>query len=75
MGLNINLVQMLGVPAASTCPTCKKSFDNNFDVYDIECGFPNTKKGTWRLNNYCPYCEHEFVENFIVVPFCQDRKP
>lgn len=68
MGLNVNLVFMLGISAASTCPKCERSFDNNYDVYDIEEGFPNRKKGVWELDCVCPFCEYEFTEKFVLTP-------
>jgi hypothetical protein len=66
MGLNLDLTMMLDVPRTSTCTNCNKSFDNNYDVYDIECGFPNNKRGQWKLHNYCPFCETEFYEYFVI---------
>ena len=66
MGLNVNLVKMLGVPEKSRCPNCKKLFKNRFDDYYIECGNPNPRVGKWVLDCYCPECEHEFVEVFQV---------
>jgi len=63
MGLNLNLAKMLGVATASACPRCHKTFNNYFDDYDIEAGSPNTGTGEWKLSNYCPYCEHEWIEH------------
>lgn len=67
MGLNVNLITMLGVSGISTCPKCHELFDNNFDVYDIEGGSTNRKPGEWKLREYCPHCEHEFTTEFKVV--------
>lgn len=58
---------MCGLPGVSVCPKCKKGFDNNYDAYDVEAGFPNTGKGRWRLQNWCAHCEHEFEEEFQVA--------
>lgn len=66
MGLNLNLNLMLGVPETTECPRCLKRFDNRYRDYDIECGQPNTKPGKWSLRNYCPFCEHKFIEYFQI---------
>lgn len=67
MGDRHNLIIMLGLSAVSECPKCRKYFDNNYDLYDVEMPNCNSKKGYWRLHNYCAYCEHEFYEEFQIT--------
>jgi hypothetical protein len=61
MGLNVNLIPMLNLPATTTCPNCKKPIATGFEDYDIEGGNPYPSPGVWRLHVYCPYCEEEFA--------------
>ena len=74
MGLNVNLVMMLGIPDETQCPKCSTIFNNSFDDYDIEGGVPNPRPGVWILNQYCPHCEHEFITNYIVLPTFINQK-
>jgi hypothetical protein len=68
MGLNVSLVEMLGVSNHSTCPKCGDSYKNNYHDYDIETDcFKSKKKSTeWTLLNYCPFCDHEFKDKFTI---------
>lgn len=66
MGLNVDLVKMLGVPSIIICKKCNNSFDSQFDDYDIECGDPNPVPGFWQLSCYCPICEHTFKYSFYL---------
>lgn len=65
MGLNVNLIKMLGVKPISDCPRCYHQFENRYSDYDIETDC-NIEEGTWKLLNYCPQCECEFYELFDV---------
>lgn len=60
MGLNVNLVQMLGAPESVECPFCQKQVKTRFDDYDIECGNPNSKPAFWSMDCYCENCDKEF---------------
>ncbi len=60
MGLNLNLVQMLGLPKKAECPHCKKTVSLWFDDFDIEAGeIPSN--GVFKIRKTeCPECEKEF---------------
>ena len=62
MGLNLDIAKILGLPGHSKCPKCGKLFPNHY----IECGNFNPTPGQLVLANYCPNCEYEFQEIFIV---------
>lgn len=66
MGLNVDLVQMLGVSDVCVCPACKQVTRTGYDDYDIECGNPNPSPGQWQLSTYCRQCEHEWKQPFRV---------
>jgi len=66
MGLNVDLIQMLGTPKLVACPRCKAQVETGFDDYDIECGDPNQKVGEWKLRVYCDTCENDFFYEFTV---------
>lgn len=66
MGLNVNLVDMLGVPDKVICPQCYRVVPSGFDDYDIECGHPNPFPGEWALQCYCAHCEHTWKRFFHV---------
>jgi len=56
MGLNVNLVQMLGLPKKVECPHCHKMFSPHFDDFDIECYEP--RRGVIEIMGHeCPHCE------------------
>lgn len=56
MGLNLNLVEMLGLPSRVTCPKCNNSTASDFDDYDVECGKPFPGPGMVSLAAYCKTC-------------------
>ncbi len=58
MGLNLDLVSMLGLPEKVTCPKCHSEAPSQFDDYDIECGNPFPQPGRLSLSCYCYICEH-----------------
>jgi NAD-dependent SIR2 family protein deacetylase len=60
MGLNINLVEMLGLPEEVACPKCHNKAPTRFDDYDIDCGNPFPEPGKVSLHMYCQACEHEW---------------
>ena len=68
MGLNVNLIKMLGIAGEVHCPKCKTQFAAGFDDYDIECGKPNTFPGKWKLSCYCDTCGHVFYVNVETHP-------
>ena len=67
MGLNLDLVRMLGVPKTLLCPQCGKDVETTFDDYDVECGAPNKRSGEWSLRVHCHECEHDFEHEFNLV--------
>ncbi len=60
MGLNVNLIHMLGVPPKTECPKCKAIVKTGFKEFDLEAGNPNPEPGKWVLDLYCDKCEHEW---------------
>jgi len=60
MGLNVDLVTMLGAPKSVRCPSCKKNRRQCFDDYDIddEWGKPLNK---WKLTGWCITCDKSFA--------------
>jgi len=60
MGLNVDLVCMLGIDDCVKCPRCQKENTQSFDDYDIECGNCNNDFGEWKLDCYCANCEYEW---------------
>ncbi len=59
MGLNVNLVEMLGLPTDVVCPHCGVLIPTHFDDFDIECYVP--KKGVIKFESHeCSNCEKPF---------------
>ncbi len=66
MGLNVDLVQMFGLPKRIECPHCHKKIDPGFDCFDIECYEP--KKGVVEFTGHeCPHCEKTYDVRCKVV--------
>jgi len=58
MGLNLNLVKMMGLPKKVTCPYCDKKTKTGFEDYDIEChDMASGKPGRLYFMAYCDHCE------------------
>lgn len=67
MGNNLDLVQILGLPATVECPTCTKKIPTNFDDYDIECGDPILGGGLFKLDGYCQNCKNSYIYKFKII--------
>ena len=67
MGLNVNLVRMIGAPTQCKCPGCHRIISTNFDDFDIECGDPNPTNGNWKLSAYCHDCGTCFDLEFQIT--------
>jgi len=59
MGLNLDLVHMLGMPEEANCPYCGASNSLYFDDFDIESG-KTPSRGVFTLTTECDDCEKEF---------------
>jgi hypothetical protein len=57
MGLNVNLVKMLGLPTHVTCPHCNKSIVSFFEDFDLEC-FEISPR--CELSFHCLNCGEDF---------------
>jgi len=58
MGLNLNLVKMMGLPKKVSCSHCRKKTRTGFDDYDIEChDMSSGKPGRLLFKVYCEHCE------------------
>jgi hypothetical protein len=68
MGLNLNLVSMLGMPTKAVCPHCEQINELYFDGFDVE-GVKTPKGGVFTLGKECHTCE----KNFTVV--CKFEPP
>jgi len=70
MGLNINLVQMMGFPRQSVCPNCKTNISTGFSDYDIEGSEPkidSSKDGTFSIRVFCEHCGEAFPLRFKLL--------
>ena len=65
MGLNLNLSKMFGVSNTSTCPKCRRNFQNGLDDFDIECN--PIKHEKLSFTSYCSKCDTEFEEWFKIT--------
>jgi hypothetical protein len=62
MGLNLDLVKMMGLPKKVKCPRCGKKTRTGFDDYDIECNdMASGKPGKLVFAVYCEHCESSSV--------------
>lgn len=77
MGLNLDLVHMLGLPKMVECPHCQCMTATDLDDWDVQCGDPNPVPGYWKFNLYCACCEYEWEAHFalIVVGPTKDKHP
>lgn len=68
MGHNVDFVELLGLPNKTSCHTCGRTIDTNFDDYDIDCGDPTAKTNDkLTLDCYCHHCKHDFKMVFDVL--------
>lgn len=64
MGLQINLVKLLGLPDAVICPRCKKNIPTCLDDYDIEMDNFNPSPATIKVFQACLICDHSWYAYF-----------
>ena len=67
MGLNIDLVKMLGLPEDINCTHCDAIVPTGFNDFDIEAGSPSPSPGVLELEVYCDHCNQEFALTFNVT--------
>lgn len=68
MGDNRDLSWDFGLPADTACPQCGRTIHDPYDDYDIECGNPNLKRGTWVLRVWCTDCDTTWYETWELSP-------
>jgi hypothetical protein len=64
MGLQINLIKMLGFPSNTVCPKCGKITSTGFQDYDLESG---PEHGNWKLFLSCEHCDHDWRQRYDIT--------
>jgi hypothetical protein len=67
MGMNVDMTDMLGLPAKAKCAWCRRMTHTNFDDLDIESGV-NPEPGVFESSGECDHCGKENAFSVRVVP-------
>lgn len=65
MGKNLDLVDMLGLPAILKCPHCGAEIESDYDDHDVQCS-TEYDKGHWTIERTCDSCEKDFKHEFLL---------